>query len=43
MAEVEANVRLFIEDMYSMKRLRSSLGYVPPMEFEASLAREAIS
>ena len=33
-AEAEANIAHFIEDVYSTKRLHSSLGYLPPVEFE---------
>jgi putative transposase len=40
--EAEDNIREFIEDVYNTKRLHSSLGYLPPSEFEEaySLARE---
>ena len=34
--EAERNIAHFIEDVYNWKRLHSSLGYVPPAEFEAS-------
>jgi transposase InsO family protein len=37
-AEAEANLREFIETVYNTKRLHSSLGYVPPSEFEDALA-----
>jgi putative transposase len=40
--EAEDNIRQFIEDVYHTKRLHSSLGYLPPSEYEEaySSARE---
>jgi transposase InsO family protein len=35
-AEAEANLGHFIDAVYNQKRLHSSLGYVPPAEFEAA-------
>ena len=35
-ADAEANLEEFIEQVYNTKRLHSSLGYVPPAEFEAT-------
>jgi transposase InsO family protein len=32
--EAQENIREFIEDVYNTKRLHSSLGYLPPTEFE---------
>ena len=36
--EAEANLDRFIGDVYNAKRLHSSLGYRPPIEFEAAAA-----
>ena len=35
-ADAEANLAVFIEQVYNTKRLHSSLGYLPPAEFEAT-------
>ncbi len=34
--EAEANLAHFIDEVYNVKRLHSSLGYRPPVEFEAA-------
>jgi len=38
--EAQANIGQFIEDVYNTKRLHSSLGYVPPIEFEMAYAQD---
>ena len=40
-ADAEANLQVFIEQVYKTKRLHSSLGYLPPAEFEATYASVA--
>jgi putative transposase len=35
--EARTNLGAFLEDVYNVKRLHSSLGYLPPTEFEANL------
>ena len=40
-ADAEANLEAFIEQVYNTKRLHSSLGYLPPAEFEATYATVA--
>lgn len=39
LAEAESNLATFIDEVYNQKRLHSSLGYRPPVEFEALLTQ----
>jgi len=41
--DAETNLEQFIEAAYNTKRLHSSLGYLPPIEFEAVQIRNARS
>ena len=41
--EAHHNIAQFIEEVYNQKRLHSSLGYLPPVEFEARHAMRARS
>jgi transposase InsO family protein len=42
-ADALANIQTFIEDVYNTKRLHSSLGYLPLVEFEAAYASGTLS
>ena len=37
--EASTNIGQFIDDVYNTKRLPSSLGYVPPVEFETAYSQ----
>ena len=40
-AEAMTNIGRFLEDVYNVKRLHSSLGYLPPTEFEERFTKES--
>ncbi|GCF11197.1 IS3 family transposase [Dictyobacter arantiisoli] len=40
--DVQDNLQRFIEEVYNAKRLHSSLGYVPPLEFETAWQRHRL-
>jgi transposase InsO family protein len=37
--DVVERLPFFIEEVYNRKRLHSSIGYVPPAEFEAAISK----
>jgi len=41
--EAQASIRRFIEQIYNQKRLHSSLGYVPPIEYETQYKQRTLT
>ena len=42
-ADVQKNIKQFIEEVYNKKRLHSSIGYKPPMEFEQEVLNKSLT
>ncbi|GHO71455.1 hypothetical protein KSC_103470 [Ktedonobacter sp. SOSP1-52] len=40
--EAHSNIGQFLDDVYNTKRLHSSLGYMPPAEFEAAYYQQML-
>ena len=43
MEDAQRRLPYFIEDVYNQKRLHASLGYCPPVEYEAMHVPEALN
>lgn len=43
MKHARTDIRYFLESVYNQKRLHSSLGYVPPVEFEAAITNTCLN
>ena len=41
--DVLDRVPYFLEEVYNRKRLHSSIGYLPPVEFEAAFIQQSIA
>ena len=39
-ADVKERIPFFIQEVYNTKRLHSSLGYLPPAEFESAYSKQ---
>jgi len=43
LAEAQARIGHFLEEVYNEKRLHSALGYMPPAEFERRLVSQEVA
>ena len=41
--DVYANIKNFIEEVYNKKRLHSSIGYLPPAQFEQEVLNKSLT